>query len=78
MSKIKRINYGDIHDMLTNQLAEIADNKNTGEQLEEDIKKAHAMTGLASTLINLGKLQLQGAKHFGKDESVEQLYIDQE
>lgn len=78
MSRIKRINYCDIHDMLANQLAEISDNKTTGEALEEEIKKAHAMTGIASSIINLGKLQLQGAKHFGKEESTERLFINQE
>lgn len=75
---MKRINYGQIHDMLANQLAEISDNKTTGELLDEEIKKAHAMTGIASSIINLGKLQLQGAKHFGKEEGTERLFIDKE
>ena len=78
MSTLKRINYGQIHDMLANQLAEISDNKLTGEELKEEIEKANAMTGIASSIINLGKLQLAGAKLFGKDDSVEKLYIDKE
>ena len=74
---MKRINYGEIHDMLASQLEEIYSNKIEGEQLETEIKKASAMTGLATQIINLGKLQLTGAKQFGKDENIEKLYIEQ-
>lgn len=77
MSKLKRINYSQIHDMLANQLAEISDNNTTGTQLDEEIKKAHAMTGIASSIINLGKLQLQGYKQFGKDEEGEKLFLNE-
>ena len=48
-----------------------------GKQLETEIKKASAMAGLATQIINLGKLQLIGAKQFGKDENIEKLYIEQ-
>ncbi len=74
---MKRINYGEIHDMLASQLEEIYSNKMEGVQLETEIKKASAMTGLATQIINLGKLQLSGAKQFGKDDNIEKLYIEQ-
>lgn len=77
MSTLKRMNYGEIHDLLANQLDEIAKQKLTGKELDEEIKIGNAMTGIASCLINLGKLQLQGAKHFGKEDSTEALFLNQ-
>lgn len=75
--KIESLNYKEIHDLLANQLAEISDNKLNGKELEVEIQKSNAMTGLATSLINLGKLQLQGARYFGKDAQTEKLFVGQ-
>lgn len=72
---LKRINLGEIHDVLANQLLEISDNKTTGKVLDEEIKKANAMSGLATNIINLAKVQLQAYRQFGKDEEAEGLFI---
>lgn len=72
---LKRINLSEIHDVLANQLFEISDNKTTGKVLDEEIKKAHAMSGLASNIINLSKVQLQAYKQFGKDDEAEGLFL---
>ena len=74
---MKRINLGQIHDALATQLLHISDNNTTGEELEEEIKKANAMSGLASNIINLSKVQLQAYRQFGKDEEAEAIFINQ-
>ena len=74
---MKRINYGEIHDMLSNQMHEIYKMESNKEDFKAEIERAKAMEGLASQVINLGKLQLQGAKFLGSDDNIEKLYIDQ-
>ena len=60
MSKKNKL--GDLNDHLFMQLEKLNDDDLKGDKLNQEIQRAHAMTGVAKQIINSGALALKAKK----------------
>ena len=60
MSKKNKL--GDLNDHLFMQLEKLNDDGLKGDKLNQEIQRAHAMTGIAKQIINSGALALKAKK----------------
>lgn len=58
----KKNKLGDLNDHLFMQLEKLNDDGLKGEELNQEIQRAHAMTGVAKQIINTGALALKAKK----------------